>query len=168
MSIPTAIILRGTGNCGKTETLNTLIDFIKKDSLFSDVKIESINVDKHGNAKDRMCTARYGEKTIAITTQGDAEIDLKSWINYAGNDHDIYVCPCRTSGSSFHFVEKRFMEYQKIWHGKWYVNNCIEKAETSNMFIVGLREKTNQLQAEAIYELLFSLVSENGNNERGK
>ena len=96
------IALQGRANSGKTRTLKILIDMIRFD--------ESPDI-KTVNESEKWVVGKSGGIKLAITTQGDWGKQLQDWIEYVDsitNEVDVYICPCRTRGSSFDFVYKHF------------------------------------------------------------
>lgn len=142
------IVLQGRANSGKTKTLNMLIDMIEFD--------ESPDI-KQVNASERWVVGKSKGINLAITTQGDWEEQLREWIEYVDSitkKIDIYICPCRTRGSSFDFVYNYFKPQNVIFNGKWYVEKHRTEKDDE---IEALQKTANGIQAEVLKKIVFGV-----------
>ena len=145
------IALQGRGNSGKTKTLSVLISMINFDEP---PDIKSVN------ESEKWVVGKSEGIKVAITTQGDCGEQLKKWIEYIDSitdEVDIYICPCRTRGSSFDFVYNHFKPQNVIFNGKWYVEKY---GAEKNAEIEALQESANRIQAEALMKIIFDFKQE--------
>lgn len=150
MKHKTAIILRGSGKCGKTETL---ICLIKKLECLAAETVKHYCID----SEDQWRIMKYENKTIAISTCGDSAKQLLDWVQWVDCPCDIYLCPCRISGGSFLFADSHFSGCRKIWWGKWYINDNITEVQTRSSLITKLRKEVNQTQASLLLHTIERL-----------
>lgn len=130
------IALLGKANCGKSNTLNKLIEHvqsIKEPSTFFE--------------KDHREVVHIQDKKIAITTPGDNIDEILENIKFfKKNDCDMLVTATRTRGETVKKIEKLESEegIRTIWVGK---NICCEQ-----------QEFVNALQAKEILNLIKEII----------
>ncbi|WP_456105072.1 hypothetical protein [Prevotella sp.] len=131
----TIIVLYRRANTGKTTTLNYLIGLLDK----SKEEMQSLT-------KDRRVTISYGNKSIAVTTQGDNKYEIEENIKFFENeDCDILVTATRSRGQTTDGI----YEYHKKINAKiiWIEKNLS----------VTLKDLINQAQAKDIQATIDTL-----------
>ncbi len=131
----TIIGLYRRANTGKTTTLNYLIGLLDK----SKEEMQSLT-------KDRRVAISYGNKSIAVTTQGDNKYEIEENIKFfEKEDCDILVTATRSRGQTTDAIDKYHKEINAkiIW---------IEKKLS-----VTLKDLINQAQAKDIQATIDTL-----------
>ena len=132
----TIIVLYRRANTGKTTTLNYLIGLLDK----SKEEMQSLT-------KDRRVTISYGNKSIAVTTQGDNKYEIEENIKFfEKEDCDILITATRSRGQTTDAIYKYHKEINVkiIW---------IEK----NLSVI-LEDSINQMQAKDIQATIDTLI----------
>ena len=132
----TIIVLYRRANTGKTTTLNYLIGLLDK----SKEEMQSLT-------KDRRVTISYGNKSIAVTTQGDNKYEIEENIKFfEKEDCDILITATRSRGQTTDAIYKYHKEINAkiIW---------IEK----NLSVI-LEDSINQMQAKDIQATIDTLI----------
>lgn len=132
----TIIVLYRRANTGKTTTLNYLIGLLDK----SKEEMQSLT-------KDRRVTISYGNKSIAVTTQGDNENEINKNIKFfEKEDCDILVTATRSKGQT----PRAIYNYHKEINAKiiWIEKNLSGTSE----------DTINQAQAKDIQATIDTLI----------
>lgn len=90
------IAIRGKRDVGKTYTIRAFISLL----VTKGIKINILRMTK----KEISATFDYKDKHIGVTTRGDPGGYLQIDFNLLG-ECDIYICACRTKGSTNKFLE---------------------------------------------------------------
>lgn len=139
------LVLWGTANHGKTQTLNLVIRKLLNNyqatlvsgTLSSDIKT------------DCWVVLEYNGKKIGIVTNGDDKQILRAGFNSLPNNCDLYLCASRSKGGSCDFITTKFQEDEIMWMEKWSVTSS-----NSNFPLYYLQEKANDVQALGIIEAI--------------
>ena len=115
--------LQGRHDCGKTETLNNVIQL-----LSSKYNKAIINIVINGNDK-KVIFQNIKGLTIGIETQGDPNSRLqKSLSDFSTANCDIIFCACRTSGMTVNWVNSLSKKYKIHFVKQTIVNNNIKNS----------------------------------------
>ena len=141
------LVLYGTSNKGKTETLNLLIDELTEPGR-KNVKEEI----KYG--KDRCCVLEHNDKTLKITTRGDNEYCLKSDYNKFPDykdKMDVFICAARSRGDTHKYILSLEDEENIFWLSKTTFFNK-DKANTKK--VEDYRNLQNETQAKEMVNII--------------
>ncbi len=144
------LVLRGTGQKGKTSTLNLLIDQLIRIGAVME-KEEWVDPSRH----DRAVVLKIKGKKIGIVTRGDAGCYLAEDFKILRGDDgsegcDLYVCASHTKGSAVDYCREEFENI--LWQDKWGVQ---EDGKTISDLEI-LQDKVNDIQALVLRDTVLA------------
>jgi hypothetical protein len=124
--------LQGRHDCGKTETLNNVIQLLTN-------KYPNANLNVMISGKDqKVIFKNINGLTIGIETQGDPNSRLEqSLSDFLNANCDIIFCACRTSGMTVNWISSLSKRYKIQYIKQTIVNNNYSKnnLNKANLFI---------------------------------
>lgn len=144
------LALFGTGNKGKTETLNLLIDELTEQDR-KNIKEEI----KYG--KDRCCILEHNDKILKITTRGDNEYCLNCDYNLFPkykNKVDVFICAARSKGETHKYITEKLEADEVFWLSKATFFNTVKGQPECSEDVENYRNTQNETQAKEMLAIL--------------
>ena len=139
------LVLWGTRNHGKTQTLNLLA--VELGAVCAEIK------------KDAHYIIPYNNKIIAITTKGDDEQSLKNEFKSLPTNADLYICASRTKGSAVKYIEKCAAKDEIYWLSKTSLSLEQNGQYNDSVFLNTKQNYLNQTQAKEMKKIIDAFIS---------
>lgn len=146
MNKPKIIVLYGKGHCGKTTTLNLLIE-----KLISSDAVVLGGMPASNPEENCWIVLEYQGRRIGIITVGDDGKILDDYFHKLSTDCDIYVCASRTKGSSCKYITDTFPSI--LWLEKW----SVSQEGNTTASLKKLRSDANEKQAWGLITAINAL-----------